>query len=119
MIVEETDKTKKKKKTKKEVVNCWLLREGKYFPEHTPPFSLNFREINFWWVCRKNSWDLLIFSPPPPPPPNQKPLSPIFSHIFHSLFSIIPKIITTKYTLNLLKEYSKIRRNKWQRAGTL
>ena len=118
MMVEEPNKTKKKKKTKKrKIINCWLLREGKYFPKHTSSFSLNLREINFWWVCKKNSWALPIFSPPPPP--NQKPLSLVFSHIFHSLFFIFPKIIPIKYTLNLFREYSKIRRNRWQRARKL
>ena len=38
-----------------------------------------------------------------PLPPNQKPFPPIFSLIFHSSFSILPKITPTKHTLKKLR----------------
>ena len=91
---------KKKKNRERQKVGCWMV--GKFF-QHTSflffvPFSFHFGEIEFRWAWRENS-RAPLFSPPL----NQTPFPLIFSPIFHSLFSILPKIHPTKHTLGFIQ----------------
>ena len=89
----------KQKKTK----NWSWEGEGQFCPAHSssfsPPFSPHFGEIELWWAQRENGWASPLFSPPPPL--IQTPFPPIFSPIFHSFFSILPKIHPSKYSVSL------------------
>ena len=89
----------KKKKRELEMLKEVGVVLSKYFSHFSLQFSLQFEDIVFWKGRRENLWAPPLFALPPPL--SQTPFPLIFSPIFHSFFSILPKIHPTKYNLRL------------------
>ena len=93
-------KKKKRERQKSRKRQSWPWEgEGQFCPAHTSFFFPHFGEIELWWAQRENGWAPPLFSPPPPL--IQTPFPPIFSHIFHSFFSILPQIHPSKHSVNV------------------